>query len=110
MNAPNVALKGGLNGALGYTRLDLRRTLRDRGALFFIVVLPVFMYLVFGVGGDESVGSGNVAMYVAISMAAYGLKQKPQRKQQLQRFYLHLFQNSLQHSFCIIVLQLSALE
>ena len=72
MNALNGALKGGLNGALGYTRLDLRRTLRDRGALFFIVVLPVFMYLVFGVGGDESVGSGNVAMYVTISMAAYG--------------------------------------
>ena len=60
------------SSVLGYTRLDLRRTLRDRASLFFIVVLPVFMYLVFGVGGDEPVGSGNVAMYVTISMAAYG--------------------------------------
>ena len=30
------------------------------------------MYLVFGLGADEPVGSGNVAMYVMISMAAYG--------------------------------------
>ena len=55
-----------------YARLDLRRQLRDRIGMFFIVGLPTFMYLVFGLGSDEPVGSGNVAMYVMISMAAYG--------------------------------------
>ena len=55
-----------------YARLDLRRQLRDRIGMFFIVALPTFMYLVFGLGSDDRVGSGNVAMYVMISMAAYG--------------------------------------
>ena len=55
-----------------YARLDLRRQLRDRIGMFFVVGLPTFMYLVFGLGSDEAVGSGNVAMYVMISMAAYG--------------------------------------
>ncbi len=57
---------------LTYARLDLRRQLRDRIGMFFIVGLPTFMYLVFGLGSDDAVGSGNVAMYVMISMAAYG--------------------------------------
>lgn len=55
-----------------YARLDLRRQLRDRMGMFFIVGLPTFMFLVFGLGSDDAVGSGNVAMYVMISMAAYG--------------------------------------
>lgn len=57
---------------LTYARLDLRRQLRDRFAMFFVVGLPTFMYLVFGLGSDDAVGTGNVAMYVMISMAAYG--------------------------------------
>lgn len=57
---------------LAYARLDLRRQLRDRIGMFFVVGLPTFMYLVFGLGSDDAVGSGNVAMYVMISMAAYG--------------------------------------
>ena len=57
---------------LTYARLDLRRQLRDRIGMFFIVGLPSFMFLVFGLGSDDAVGSGNVAMYVMISMAAYG--------------------------------------
>jgi ABC-2 type transport system permease protein len=57
---------------LAYARLDLRRQLRDRMAMFFIVGLPMFMYLVFGLGSDDAVGSGNVAMYIMISMACYG--------------------------------------
>ena len=57
---------------LTYARLDLRRQLRDRFGMFFVVGLPTFMYLVFGLGSDEAVGSGNVAMYVMISMATYG--------------------------------------
>lgn len=55
-----------------YARLDLRRQLRDRIGMFFIVALPTFMFLVFGLGTDDSVGSANVAMYVMVSMAAYG--------------------------------------
>ena len=55
---------------LTYARLDLRRQLRDKFGMFFIVGLPTFMFLVFGLGDDERVGSGNVAMYVMISMAA----------------------------------------
>ena len=57
---------------LTYGRLDLRRQLRDRFGMFFIVGLPTFMFLVFGLGSDDAVGTGNVAMYVMISMAAYG--------------------------------------
>ena len=45
---------------LTYARLDLRRQLRDRIGMFFVVGLPTFMYLVFGLGSDEPVGSGNV--------------------------------------------------
>lgn len=59
-------------GTLTYARLDLRRQLRDKANLFFIVGLPVCLTLVFGTGGDEQVGSGNVALYVTISMAVYG--------------------------------------
>jgi ABC-2 type transport system permease protein len=55
-----------------YARLDLRRQLRDRIGMFFVVGLPTFMYLVFGLGSEDPVGSGNVAMYVMVSMAAYG--------------------------------------
>ncbi len=58
--------------ALTYARLDLRRQLRDRAGMFFIVALPVFLFLVFGMGDGEAYGSANVAMYVMVSMAAYG--------------------------------------
>ena len=56
----------------GYAALDLRRQVRDRVQMFFVLGLPAFMYVVFGLGSDEPVGSGNVAMYVMVSMAAYG--------------------------------------
>ena len=58
--------------ALTYARLDLRRQLRDRMGMFFIVALPAFLFFVFGMGDEESYGSANVAMYVMVSMAAYG--------------------------------------
>ena len=57
---------------LTYARLDLTRQLRDRIGMFFIVALPAFLFFVFGMGDDEPFGSANVAMYVMISMAAYG--------------------------------------
>lgn len=58
--------------AATYGRLDLRRQLRDRAGMFFIVALPAFLFLVFGMGDDEAYGSANVGMYVMVSMAAYG--------------------------------------
>ncbi len=58
--------------ALTYAHLDLTRQLRDRVGMFFIVALPAFLFFVFGMGDEESFGSANVAMYVMVSMAAYG--------------------------------------
>ncbi len=53
--------------------LELRRFVRHRASLFFIAVLPGFFYLIFGAAqeyADETVGNGNVAMFVMIAMAA----------------------------------------
>lgn len=58
--------------ALSYAGLDLRRQLRDKVGMFFIVALPAFLFFVFGMGDDEAYGSADVAMYVMVSMAAYG--------------------------------------
>ncbi len=56
--------------------LELRRVLvRDPVTMFFIVVLPAFLYLIFGSSesyAGEQVGNGNVAMTIMIAMAAYG--------------------------------------
>jgi ABC-2 type transport system permease protein len=57
---------GRWTGVGRFVRLDLRRQLRDRFGMFFVVGLPAFMFLVFGLGSDERVGSGNVAMYVMV--------------------------------------------
>lgn len=58
--------------AIAYGGLDLKRQLRDKVGMFFTVALPAFLFLVFGVGDDQTYGSANVAMYVMVSMAAYG--------------------------------------
>jgi ABC-2 type transport system permease protein len=58
-----------------FTGLELRRVFRDYVSMFFIAVLPAFFYLIFGAAQEsssEDAGNGNVAMYVMISMAAYG--------------------------------------
>ncbi|MBN9609093.1 MAG: ABC transporter permease [Actinobacteria bacterium 69-20] len=58
-----------------YFALELKRFFRDYTGVFFIAVLPCFFYVVFGAAqfwSSQSVGRGNVAMYVMISMAAYG--------------------------------------
>ena len=67
-----AAPRPGAGGVVAFALLDLRRRLRNRVEMFFVVALPAFMYLVFGLGTDEAYGSGNVAMYVMLSMAAYG--------------------------------------
>lgn len=58
-----------------YTLLEMRRISRDWIGMFFTAVLPAFFYLIFGSTLDSkstSIGNGNIAMYVMISMAAYG--------------------------------------
>ena len=58
-----------------YARIELRRVLRDLVTMFFVVGLPAFMYVLFGASAgysQEDAGNGNVALYVMISMAAYG--------------------------------------
>ncbi len=58
-----------------FVLLDMRRITRDWSAMFFTAVLPAFFYLIFGATVDSKgseIGNGNVAMYVMITMAAYG--------------------------------------
>lgn len=58
-----------------YIGLELKRITRDYVGLFFIAVLPAFLYIIFGVAqeyGQEDIGRGNVSLYIMISMAVYG--------------------------------------
>ena len=60
---------------LTYTGIELQRVGRDYISMFFIAVLPAFMYIVFGAAmawSDAPIGNGNAAMYTMISMAAFG--------------------------------------
>ncbi|MDT9593083.1 ABC transporter permease [Nocardioides zeae] len=58
-----------------YLGLELRRFARDRANLFFVVVLPAFLFVIFGATQeytDARIGNGNVGLYILVSMAAYG--------------------------------------
>ncbi len=58
-----------------YLALETKRITRDYVTMFFTAVLPAFFYLIFGASQEysgEAAGNGNVAMYIMISMAAYG--------------------------------------
>lgn len=58
-----------------YVGLELKRFFRDFTSVFFIAVLPCFLYVIFGAAQSYSkqpAGNGNVAMYIMLSMAAYG--------------------------------------
>lgn len=60
---------------LPYLRTELTRRLRDGFSLFFILALPVALYLMFGATAswaDERIGSVNGAFSVMVTMAAYG--------------------------------------
>ncbi|RBP61618.1 ABC-2 type transport system permease protein [Brevibacterium sanguinis] len=76
--APASDATGTRSGAarlLGFTAWDFLRTVRMFSATFFIVVLPMGMYLIFGASaglGDETLGHGNGSAYIMTSMAAYG--------------------------------------
>lgn len=60
-----------------YIGIELRRQLRMFVNVFFMIVLPVMMYLIFGGMQDYGTqelwtGRGNVSAMIAVSMAAYG--------------------------------------
>ena len=63
---------GGFNPTL--LRLELRRMLRNRRTVLFTLVFPAALFLSFGgqSGWDDTVGRGNVAAYIMVSMALYG--------------------------------------
>lgn len=57
---------------LGYIRLEVTRARRDPGYVIVGFAMPVTMYLIFtnlGVAGDDRVWA---ALYVMVSMAAFG--------------------------------------
>ncbi|MFF2450920.1 ABC transporter permease [Isoptericola sp. NPDC058082] len=64
-----------LTAARAYLAVELRRALRNRRTLIFSMVMPPALFLIFGLQGDDvsqSTGHGNVAGWIAVSMALYG--------------------------------------
>ncbi|KRF17243.1 hypothetical protein ASG90_08030 [Nocardioides sp. Soil797] len=63
---------GGFNTTV--LRIELRRMLRNKRTLIFTLVFPAGLFLAFGGQKEwnESVGNGNVAAYIMVSMALYG--------------------------------------
>jgi len=58
-----------------YLAVELRRSVRNRRALIFSMVMPPFFFLIFGLQSDyttQSAGNGNVTAWIAVSMALYG--------------------------------------
>ncbi|WP_241238273.1 ABC transporter permease [Nocardioides pantholopis] len=55
-------------------RIELRRMLRNRRTLLFAMAFPAALFLSFGgqENAEDSVGNGNVAAYIMVSMALYG--------------------------------------
>ena len=72
MSTTTVARHRTRPAVVAYAGLDLKRQVRDRVGMFFVVALPAFLFFVFGMGDDEPYGSADVAMYVMVSMASYG--------------------------------------
>jgi ABC-2 type transport system permease protein len=66
----------GLGGfSLTVLKLEVRRLLRNRRTIIITIVFPVFFFLVFGLNrayASETIGHGNVAAFVMISIALYG--------------------------------------
>jgi ABC-2 type transport system permease protein len=63
---------GGFNATI--LGIELKRMLRNRRTVVFTLIFPAALFLSFGSGEDwnDSVGHGNVAAYVMVSMALYG--------------------------------------
>ena len=57
-----------------FVGLELRRMFRNRRTVIFTLVMPAVLFLLFGTSSDyrtESLGRGNVAGYILVSMAVY---------------------------------------
>jgi ABC-2 type transport system permease protein len=64
---------GGLN--LTILGLEVRRLTRNRRTLIFAVVMPIVLFLAFGLNkvyANDKAGLGNVSAFIMISMALYG--------------------------------------
>jgi ABC-2 type transport system permease protein len=64
---------GGLN--LTVLTLEVRRLVRNRRTVIFAVILPVVLFLAFGLNkayANQSAGKGNVSAFIMVSMALYG--------------------------------------
>lgn len=66
---------GGFN--LTALKLEIRRVLRNRRTLFFIIVFPAMFFFIFGMGGARAAKNGaampaTMLAYIMISMAVYG--------------------------------------
>src|SRR5690348_6388782 len=73
LSARRVPPLGGFNPTI--VALELRRMVRNRRTVIVTLVMPVVFFLLFGLNqkySDQSVGHGNVAAYIMISMAVYG--------------------------------------
>jgi ABC-2 type transport system permease protein len=70
--ARRVPPLGGFN--LTVLRIELTRMLRNRRTIVFTFVFPAALFLAIGSGSgtNQSVGHGNVAAYIMVSMALYG--------------------------------------
>ena len=69
----SVPSRGGFS--LTFLRIELRRMLRNRRTVMFVLVFPVIFFLLFGANSrlrTQTAGSGNVTAYLVISMAVYG--------------------------------------
>jgi ABC-2 type transport system permease protein len=72
ITARRVPPLGGFNPTV--LGIELKRVLRNRRTLFFTLVFPAGLFFAFGGQSDwdESVGHGNIAAYILVSMALYG--------------------------------------
>jgi len=70
--ARRVPPLGGFNTTI--LGIELRRMLRNRRTVILAMLFPAALFLSFGSTADwnDSVGNGNVAAYVMVSMALYG--------------------------------------
>jgi ABC-2 type transport system permease protein len=64
---------GGFNSTV--LRIEIRRLLRNRRTMIFTFIMPVFLFMLFGLQGSyakQLLGHGNVSASVMVSMALYG--------------------------------------
>ncbi len=70
MSSITATGRGPVNFSPTYLALDIRRSLRNRRTMIFLVVMPVAFFLLFGGGFRTS--QPDAFAYVMVSMAVYG--------------------------------------